>query len=46
MWGMYKESLGGRMRTNCNVAITFMAQWHPLIEPKMSKLRPGYLGGS
>lgn len=27
-------------------AITFMAQWHPLIEPKMSKLRPGYPGGS
>lgn len=27
-------------------AITFLAQWHPLIEPRMAKLRPGYPGGS
>lgn len=48
MWGespsaAYTTSL---MWTNNMVAITFMAQWHPLIEPKMSKLRKGYPGGS
>lgn len=29
-----------------SAAIVFLAQWHPLIEPKMGKLRPGYAGGS
>jgi len=24
-------------------AITFMAQWHPLIQPKRSDWRPGYV---
>ncbi|KIV84298.1 hypothetical protein PV11_00086 [Exophiala sideris] len=27
-------------------AITFLAQLHPLIEPRMAKLRHGYAGGS
>lgn len=27
-------------------AITFLAQWHPLIEPRMATLRHGYAGGS
>ena len=32
--------------TDCDAAITFLAQWHPLIEPRMTALRSGYVGGS
>jgi len=27
-------------------AITFLAQWHPLIQPRMTGLRHGYAAGS
>jgi hypothetical protein len=28
--------------TDCSAAITFLAQWHPLIEPKRKDMRPGH----
>ena len=35
-----------KRRLTSTTAITFLAQWHPLIEPRMTKLRTGYAGGS
>ncbi|KAM0712109.1 hypothetical protein Q7P37_011203 [Cladosporium fusiforme] len=38
-------SLEGTTRSNKSTAITFLAQWHPLIMPQRNDLRPEYNGG-
>jgi len=55
MWGMpasyflrfcgVPDALGqvGGYRLTGQIAITFMAQWHPLIKPLNSSLRPEYV---
>lgn len=47
MWGMYLTTNAGFEKgTDQETAITFLAQWHPLIQPRMTGLRKGYAAGS
>lgn len=34
-----------RLTCLCVAAITFLAQWHPLINPERADLRPEYVNG-
>lgn len=52
MWGTYPPTCSFTWYIECDVltftisvAITFLAQWHPLIAPERSDLRPEYNGG-
>jgi hypothetical protein len=48
MWGtcLTIYDLSRSIKTDHHIAITFLAQWHPLIQPRMTGLRKGYAGGS
>lgn len=51
MWGMYCPQYGRgdnrveHEKLTASVAITFLAQWHPLINPERNDLRPEYNNG-
>jgi len=40
------QDLERNKKTDYEIAITFLAQWHPLIQPRMTGLKPGYAAGS
>lgn len=49
MWGMLSPSSTHESQTimysRSTTAITFLAQWHPLINPERNDLRPEYQNG-
>lgn len=48
MWGAFSPSMSDTLppeTLTLDTAITFLAQWHPLIVPERSDLRPEYNNG-